>query len=100
MQTFAELLKSDMESMNGQNRQVGDFQGFVVAIARVSPGVRGFFSRSPAAKPLESVAVRETNKMIARVLEQMETALEPKKDTEDVQRLLRLVKETGASIRE
>jgi hypothetical protein len=100
MQDFAVLLKSDMESMNGQNRQVSDFHRFVTEIARVSPGVRGFFSRSPAAKPLEPVAVRETKKMLVGVLEQMETALEPKKDAEDIQNLLRRVKETSLAMRE
>lgn len=68
-------------------------------IARVPPGVRGFFSRSPDAKPLEPVAVRETNKMMVRVFDQLEKALEPKKD-ENVQSLLRRVKEARATISE
>lgn len=100
MEKFAALLKGDMESMNGQSRPVSDFHRFVNDIASVSPNVHGFFVRSHAAKPLEAVAVRETNKMMAKVLEQLETALDPKKGAADVEELLRLVKDTRATLSE
>ncbi len=98
---FAELLQGDLKAFNAEAPKVEVWLRYVAACGCVAPAVRDYFTRSPAAKAVEPVAVREVSKMVRGVLGQLQSTLEPKASQDaDVQALLGAVREAAATLRE
>jgi hypothetical protein len=98
---FVELLQGDLKALNGEATKVEVWRRYVTACGRVAPAVREYFARSPAAKLVEPVAVREVNKLVRGVLAQLQSALESKgAEDADAAALLGPVRETAATLRE
>jgi hypothetical protein len=72
---FAQLLQADLQSLNGKAPGVAGWSRFVTDITAVPGCVREFFARSPSARTVEPVAMREVNKMIKSVLDQVHDGL-------------------------
>jgi hypothetical protein len=79
--TFIQMLKDDVEAMNGQSVEFTALHGLVASLGGVMPTIRTFFERSPAARGAEPIAVREVTKMLRGVLGQIETAVAASKDS-------------------
>jgi hypothetical protein len=100
MMRFAELLQGDLQAFNDQTTKVEVWLRYVAACRGVTPTIRDYFTRSPAAKAVEPVAVREVNKILHGVLGQLQAALESKAARDaDEQTLLGAVREAAATLR-
>lgn len=98
---FIELLKRDIEAFNDQARKIDVWKHYVAACALVAPTVRGYFARSPVAKGMEPVAIRELNKMLRSVLTQLEAGVKPKAaEDADARHLLAAVREALGTLQE
>ncbi len=101
MLRFIELLKRDIEAFNDQSTKIAVWGQYVAACALVAPTVRGYFARSPVAKGMEPIAIRELNKMLRSVLTQLEAGVEPKAaEDADARELLGAIRSALASLRD
>lgn len=72
---FAQLLQADLESQNGKPADIAGWTRYLADVSAIPDHVREFFARSPSARSVEDVAMREVNKLLSSVLEQLHTGL-------------------------
>jgi hypothetical protein len=72
---FAQLLQGDLESQNGKPADIAGWTRYLADVSAIPDYVREFFARSPSARSVENVAMREVNKLLRSVLEQLHSGL-------------------------
>jgi hypothetical protein len=92
------MLKDDVEAMNGKSMELTTLHGLVASLDGVVPTLHDFFTRSPAAKGAEPVAVSEVSKMLRGILGQTESAVAASKD-DGAPALLKAIQQTTARLK-